>query len=186
MYSWVSFVYRGGGTDQTFLVSDTELVDIADSLIDSLDITSEIEIETVNQLFELEHYDISEQLIDIENFHEIVESCDGVDIMSSIEIYQGDTPPARLAKFSTIDVSSTTCKQTVRASLEDTPIIDAAVTATLNSGGTDYFHVYLTDVQTAALPVGEYIWIIELYAAGETPALRREIHRKLTVNTQGA
>lgn len=99
-------------------------------------------------------------------------------------VYQGDSSKTFRIKFDGIDVAICSCKQSVRESPDQPPVISEIVTGTVTVGSTSYFQVSLKPAQTSQLDVGNWIWGIEVEATGTTPPQRRETHIDLEVEAQ--
>jgi hypothetical protein len=99
-------------------------------------------------------------------------------------IFQGDSTKTFRVKFDGIDVAICSCKQSVRESADQPPIVSETITDTVTVGSTNYFQVSLKPAQTSLLDVGNWIWGIEIEATGTTPPQRRETHIDLEVEAQ--
>jgi len=107
--------------------------------------------------------------------------------MADHSVVKGDTSPIRRVRIENVNIAGVVCKQAVWKSLNDSApaIAEAAVTDQVPVGGFDWFRCYLTPTQTDTLAPGSYTWVIQLYAAGESPPVRAELHDSLVITKPG-
>jgi hypothetical protein len=99
-------------------------------------------------------------------------------------VIQGDSSRTFRIRFDGIDVSLCTCRQAVKASVGENPVIDSPVTGTVAVDSVDHFLVSLTPNQTSLLDVGNWMWGVQLEATGTFPPQTREIHIDLEILAQ--